>query len=314
MKRLVLSSVRSAEVKSLTLTSYAKLNLYLDILGKLPDKYHSILTLFERISLSDRINLKLLPDKEIRIIVSGGSSGLCANRRNLAYQAAGLLAREFGVRQGVEIRIKKRIPVAAGLGGGSSNAAAVLTGLNRLWKLNLGIERLVSVGRKIGSDVPFFLYNCSFACGSGRGDKIKALSLPARFWHVIAVPRIKVLSSRVYKKWDDLGKARPGSRKERAGLTTLQSKVKILQAALLKKDALLPEGLPFNSLESVTAEMYPAVRKIKSALSDYGVKAISMSGSGPAVFGLVSSRKEAYAVASKLRKFVSWDVFVAETV
>ncbi|MFH1338981.1 MAG: 4-(cytidine 5'-diphospho)-2-C-methyl-D-erythritol kinase [Candidatus Omnitrophota bacterium] len=301
-------------MKSLTLTSYAKLNLYLDILGKLPDKYHSILTLFERISLSDQINLKPLPDKKIRIIVSGGRLGLCTNRQNLAYQAAGLLARNFGIRQGVEIRIRKRIPVAAGLGGGSSNAAAVLKGLNRLWKLNLGIERLVSVGRKIGSDVPFFLYNCSFACGSGRGDKIKVLNLPVGFWHIIAVPRIKVLSSLVYKKWDDLRKGRPGLRKERAGLTTLQSKVKILQTALLKKDTLLLEGLLFNSLESITAAMHPAVRKIKSALSDYGVKEISMSGSGPAVFGLVSSRKEAYAVAGQLSNFVSWDVFVAKTV
>jgi 4-diphosphocytidyl-2-C-methyl-D-erythritol kinase len=299
-------------VKSLTLTSYAKLNLYLEIFGKLPDKYHSIFTLFERISLADQINLKLQPDKKIRIIVSGVRSGLSRNRQNLAYQAASLLKREFGILQGVEIRIEKRMPIAAGLGGGSSNAAAVLKGLNRLWKLNLGVERLASVGRKVGSDIPFFLYNCSFACGSGRGDKIKVLNLPVRFWHVIVVPRIKVHSWLVYKKWDELTKVK-GVEQKRLGLTTLQSKVKILKSALLKKDILLLDGLLFNSLEPVTSAMHPVIGKIKSALSNSGVEAISMSGSGPAVFGLVSSRKEAYAVARQLSKFVSWDVFVAKT-
>lgn len=299
-------------MKSLTLTSYAKLNLYLEIFRKLPDNYHSIFTLFERISLADQINLKLQPDKKIRIIISGVRSGLSRNRQNLAYQAASLLKREFGILQGVEIRIEKRMPIAAGLGGGSSNAAAVLVGLNRLWKLNLGVERLVSVGRKVGSDIPFFLYNCSFACGSGRGDKIKVLNLPVRFWHVIVVPRIKVLSSLVYKKWDELTKVKRVEQK-RLGLTTRQSKVKILKLALLKKDMLLLDGLLFNSLESVTSAMHPVVRKIKSVLSNFGVEAISMSGSGPAVFGLVSSRKEAYAVARQLSKFVSWDVFVAKT-
>ncbi len=304
-------------MKSLTLTSYAKLNLYLEILGKLPDEYHSIFTLFERISLADQINLKLLPDKKIRIIVSGVRSGLSRSRQNLAYQAASLLKREFGILQGVEIRIKKRMPVAAGLGGGSSNAATVLKGLNRLWKLNLGVERLASVGGKVGSDIPFFLYNCSFACGSGRGDKIKVLNLPVRFWHVIVVPRIKVHSQLVYKKWDELTPPfQQGSKsigQERAGLTTLQSKVKILKSALLKKDILLLDGLLFNSLEPVTSAMYPVIGKIKSVLSNSGVQVISMSGSGPAVFGLVSSRKEAYAVARQLSKFVSWEVFVAKT-
>ena len=308
-------------MKSLTLTSYAKLNLYLEIFGRLPDKYHSIFTLFERISLADQINLKLQPDKKIRIIVSGVSSGLSCSRQNLAYQAASLLKREFGILQGVEIRIKKHMPIAAGLGGGSSNAAAVLKGLNRLWKLNLGVERLASVGRKVGSDIPFFLYNCSFACGSGRGDKIKVLNLPLRFWHVIVVPRIKVHSRLVYKKWDELTNQKKFSIKDNkvmeyrkgAGLTTLQSKVKILKSVLLKKDILLLDGLLFNSLEPVTSAMYPVIGKIKSVLSDSGVQVISMSGSGPAVFGLVSSRKEAYAVARQLSKFVSWDVFVAKT-
>jgi 4-diphosphocytidyl-2-C-methyl-D-erythritol kinase len=285
----------------------------LEILGKLPDKYHSIFTLFERISLSDKINLKLLPDKKIRIIISGVCSGLSRNRQNLVYQAASLLKRKSGILQGVEIRIEKRIPIAAGLGGGSSNAAAVLKGLNRLWKLNLDLKHLVSLGRKIGSDIPFFLYNCSFAFGSGRGDKIKVLNLPVRFWHVIVVPRIKVLSWLVYKKWDELTKVK-GAGQKRLGLTTRQSKVKILKSALLKKDMLKLRGLLCNSLEPVTAAMHPTIGKIKSVLSNSGVEAISMSGSGPAVFGLVSSRREAYAVARQLSKFVSWDVFVAKTV
>lgn len=301
-------------MNTLSLTSYAKLNLYLEILGKFPDKYHSIFTLFERVNLADQIRLKLLPDKKISIILPAGNSGLPKNNRNLVYQAANLLNRQFGIRQGVQIRIRKRIPIAAGLGGGSSNAACVLAGLNRLWKLNLGLEDLVKIGREIGSDIPFFLYNCSYAFGTSRGDEIKVLKLPVKLWHIIVVPRIKVLSYSVYKKWDMLTKANLKAVHKKAGLTSRQLMVKILTSALLKKDIILLSNLLFNSLEPVTEALHPIIKKVKFILSDLGVKAISMSGSGPGIFGIVTSRKEAYAIARQLSKLVSWDVFVARTV
>ena len=292
-------------MRILNLTSYAKLNLYLEIIRKRPDNYHSIFTLFERINLADQIRLKLLPQREIRIIASGFSLPL--GRNNLAYQAASMLQREFGLSEGVEINISKHIPVCAGLGGGSSNAAVVLAGLNRLWKLNLKIRQLVTLARRIGSDVPFFLYNSSFACATSRGERIKVLRLPVKLWHVIVVPRVKILSSLIYKKWDESGKG--------VAMRNHQSIIRILKSALLKKDILLLSKLLFNSLEEVSSAMYPVIRKVRFALSDLGLKAISMSGSGSAVFGLVSSRKEAYAIARQLKtKLDNWDVFVANTI
>ena len=294
-------------MRSLNLISYAKLNLYLEVLGKHPDNYHSISTLFERISLFDQIRLRLLPQREIRIVSS--NSSLPLGRKNLAFQAASLLKREFKVSQGVEINIKKHIPVACGLGGGSGNAAAVLIGLNRLWKLNLKVNQLVSLGRLIGADIPFFIYDCSFAWGTHYGDEIKVLKLPVKLWHIIVVPRIKVLSSLIYKRWDE-------STAKTTGRTSLhQSLLRMLKSGLLKKDFLKLKLLLFNSLERVSSAVYPVISRVKSLLSDLGLEAISMSGSGPAVFGLVSSRKEAYAVARQLKvKEENWDVFVARTV
>ncbi len=293
-------------MKSLNLTSYAKLNLYLKILRRRVDNYHSILTLFERVNLSDQIRLKLLPQREIRISLSGLS--LPKGPGNLAYRAASLLQRRFKVGRGVQIHIRKRIPVSSGLGGGSSNAAVVLSGLNRLWRLNLTVKQLAALARQIGSDVPFFLHNTSFAYGTHRGDEIKVLRLPVKFWHIIVAPRIKILSSSVYKGWDR-------RHKRGTGLTNQRLIIRILKSALLKKDILLLSRLLLNSLEEVSAAIYPAVRRVRTALSDLGLEAISMSGSGSAVFGLVSSRKEAYAVARQLKaKSGDWDVFVARTV
>jgi 4-diphosphocytidyl-2-C-methyl-D-erythritol kinase len=315
-------------VKSLNLTSYAKLNLYLKILGRRADNYHSILTLFERVSLSDQIRLKLLPQREIRISLSGLS--VPQGPDNLAYQAASLLQRRFQVARGVQIHIRKHIPLSSGLGGGSSNAAVVLSGLNQLWRLNLKVKQLVALGRQIGSDVPFFLHNTSFACATHRGDEIKVLRLPVKLCHIIVVPRIKIASSLIYKKWDQgpnldrkplRGLTPPfqqggvGVGKERAGLTNHRLIIRILKSALLKKDILLLSRLLFNSLEEVSTAMYPAISKARLALSDLGLEAISMSGSGSAVFGLIFSRKEAYALARQLKeKSRDWDVFVVRTV
>ncbi|MFC1658478.1 4-(cytidine 5'-diphospho)-2-C-methyl-D-erythritol kinase [Candidatus Omnitrophota bacterium] len=297
-------------MKSLNLTSYAKLNLYLEVLGKRPDNYHSLFTIFERISLSDRIRLKVLPEGVIRIVSS--CPGLPLGSKNLAYQAASILKQKFAVRQGVEIKIEKHIPLAAGLAGGSSNAAAVLAGLNKLWRLKLGFGELMAIARRLGSDVPFFLHNRSFAFAKQRGDKIDGLSLPVQLWHVVVVPPVKISSAIIYKEWDKLAESTQG---QRLGLTKPQTVIKILKKAVLSKDISALGRLLFNSLEQASAALYPVINKIKKVLSELGLEATLMSGSGPAVFGLLSSRKEAYSTARKLKaKKGNWDVFVAKTV
>ena len=292
-------------MKSLSLYSYAKLNLYLRILKKRSDNYHSIFTIFERINLSDKIKLRLLPKKEIRLVQEGCS--LPRGSRNLAYQAARLLKKEFDIQQGVEININKHIPISSGLGGGSSNAACVLRGLNQLWKLNLKKNQLVKLGQRIGADVPFFLHNTSFAYGTARGDKVKPLRLPVKLWHLIVVPMVRISSLMSYRKWDEVGCG--------TELTNPKSIIKIFKRALLKKNIILLSKILYNSFEDISAVKYPVIRKIRLVLSDLGLKAILMSGSGSAVFGLVMSRKEGYGIVRQLRKrFDDWDVFLARTV
>lgn len=293
----------------LTLNSYAKLNLYLEVLSRRKDSYHNIKTVFERIDLHDKIILRARQDKEIKIFCS--SPGLPKdNLKNLAYCSAKLLQESLHFERGADIRIIKRIPVAAGLGGGSSNAAAILVGLNKLWRLNLSRNKLVTFARKIGSDVPFFAYDIPFAQGQARGDRIKPLKVlnNVRLWHILVVPKIKVLTAQVYKKWDNL----------KAKLTRPKYDVKILNLALKKKDTALMNQTLFNSLEQVSARLYPEVMDIKEKLTQIGVKSILMSGSGPAVFGVVSSRKEAVSLCRQLRGDLkkenrSWQVFVTGT-
>jgi 4-diphosphocytidyl-2-C-methyl-D-erythritol kinase len=286
--------------------SYAKLNLYLAVLNKRKDNYHNIRTVFERIDLSDRIILKSRPDKKIRIICENPE--VPKDSSNLCYRSARLLQGNLNISCGAEIKITKRIPVGAGLGGGSGNAAAVITGLNKLWRLNLPRPRLVQLARRIGCDVPFFIYDTSFALGEERGDRIEPLSRlkNARLWHILVVPRIKVSTPLIYKKWDA---------NKKAGLTRPGYDVRILNLALRKNDLSLLGRALFNSLERITAVLYPEVQRIKERLKDSGVKAILMSGSGPAVFGVVSSRKEAVSLSKQLKEEEgSWQVFVTRTV
>ena len=291
-------------MRSLTLKSFAKLNLFLKVLNKRPDNYHNIETLFERISLYDTITLRLRSDGIINITCD--NPDLPTDEANFCYKSAKVLQDKYKVKEGVDIRIVKRIPVSAGLGGGSSNAATTLIGLNRLWRLNLSLNRLVSLSKQIGCDVPFFIYDSSFAFGLNRGDKIVPLNAlkDLRLWHILIVPKITVSTPFVYNKWDAF-----------SGLTTSTHDVKIITSALRIKAVSLLPALLYNGLEDVTLRFYPEVRRVKKKLVHLGLKSILMSGSGPAVFGLVSSRKEAVRVTNEARKpDRSWRIFVISTV
>lgn len=293
----------------LVINSYAKLNLQLAILGKLPYGYHDLETVFERIDLHDRIILKPLSDKKIEVICD--YPGVPNNSSNLAYKSAKLLQDEFNLNKGARIEIIKSIPVGSGMGGGSSNAAAVLTGLNTFWKLKLKQSHLIFFAKQLGSDVPFFIHNTAFGTGTGRGDQItviKALS-KQRFWHILVVPRIKVSTPLIYKKWDELN----SNMNKIVRLTTPGYNVKILTSALKKKDLFLVNNTLFNNLEEAAIKLYPCINRVKEKLGELGVKAILMSGSGPSVFGIVSSRKEAVNLSVKLKKEQFWRIFIART-
>lgn len=297
-----------------TLFSYAKLNLYLAVLRKRKDSYHSIKTLFERISLADKITLKQRRDNKIRVFCR--YPGVPKDSSNLTYRSAKLLQDSFGIREGVDIKIIKRIPVASGLAGGSSNAAAVLLGLNRLWRLNLKQAQLAELAAKIGSDVSFFIYDTAFAEGSRRGEKIKLLRplKGLRLWHILIVPKIKVSTRLIYKKWDNFA-AQKALNDKRAGLTRPNSSVKMLSLALKRKDFAAISGTLLNDLQEVSVKLYPQIKEAQERLKFLGLKAISMSGSGPAVFGILSSRKEAESLYRHLAQEKNpWRVFIARTI
>jgi 4-diphosphocytidyl-2-C-methyl-D-erythritol kinase len=309
----------------LTLNSYAKLNLYLEVLHKRKDNYHNIKTIFERIDLADKIILKPRRDKKINIACS--VAAVPQDNSNLAWRSAKLLQDSFNIDKGANIKIIKRIPVGSGLGGGSSNAACVLAGLNKLWKLNLTQDKLAGLARKLGCDVPFFIYNSPFAQGGARGDRIKPLRVlrNVRFWHILVVPKIKVSTASIYKIWDKEPKTfklapppivrkKDYNKKLVGGLTKPKYNVNILILALKKNDISLIGGALFNSLELVTARLYPQINAIKEKFIQLGAKSILMSGSGPAVFGIVSSRKEALTLCRQLKSNSSFgEVFVSRT-
>lgn len=285
--------------------SYAKLNLYLAILGKRRDGYHNLSTVFERISLSDRINVTCRRDGLIK--VGCASKDVPCDTSNLAYRAAKLLQEEFRIKNGANIKIIKRIPVGAGLGGGSSNAACVLLALADLWKLRISRKRLAGLAVRLGADVPFFVYGAPFAAAGGIGDKVRPVSglNNIKLWHLLVVPRLKVPTPHIYREWD----------KARVRLTRQGNDVKMLTLGLKKKDFTLVNKTLFNNLEAVAVRFYPVIAGIKEELARAGCKSVLMSGSGPAVYAIFPSRKEA---VSRYKQFKiehrGWRIFLCSTV
>jgi 4-diphosphocytidyl-2-C-methyl-D-erythritol kinase len=280
-------------VAKVKLDSFAKVNLLLSVRPRRRDNYHGITTVFQRISLKDTITLQSRKDNLIKITTNDRK--LACGKTNFVWQAVELLRKMSGLNRGLSIRITKRIPLGSGMGGGSSNAASVLVGLNRLWGLGFSQRRLSALGAKIGSDVPFFIYNCPFAIGRGRGEKITPLKRlkNAKLWQVIVIPGINVSTALIYRKWDQLKSLR---------LTRGKSNVKLISLALEKNDISLLNRAISNSLEPVTEKLFPEVKRTRQRLFALGLRFNMMSGSGPAVFSIVSSKKEALSFQKRIRK------------
>ena len=173
----------------------AKINLYLEITGKRDDGYHNLETVFQAINLEDKLSLELTKEKSIEITCHHPDVPLDSS--NLAYRAASVLLDKLKIRVGLRIGLEKQIPVAAGLGGGSSDAASVILGLNSLLGLNLAKEKMFEIASEIGADVPFFILEEGCALGRGRGDELTVLDKVPEVWYVIAHPNIKI-SARVH--------------------------------------------------------------------------------------------------------------------
>lgn len=265
----------------------AKINLTLDVLRKREDGYHEVEMIMTMVDLADRIEMQELPRDTI--IISSQAGYIPLDEKNLAFQAAKLIKDRYEVKQGVYIHLDKKIPVAAGLAGGSSDAAATLRGLNRLWKLGISDEELRVLGAELGSDVPFCVSGGT-AVARGRGEKLEYVDSPPGCWVVLAKPPINVSTADVYGKL-------------RADRINRHPDTNAVLRALRQKDFhAMCAGLG-NVLEEVTLSLYPEVRQLKNCMERLGADGVLMSGSGPTVFGLCAKESKAIRVYNGLRGF-----------
>ncbi len=283
----------------LRLFSPAKINLYLHVLGRRPDGYHDLDTLFERISLCDTLTLRKIPSG-VRLRCS--ACGIPKGSGNLAVKAARLLQDKYLIKSGVEITLQKKIPVSAGLGGGSSNAATALVGLNRLWRLRLSRQKLIELAGQLGSDVPFFVLDTPFARGTGRGEVLKRVQGPRKkLWHCLVKPSFGISTRQAYTGISRF-------------LTPPKGDVRMLLRLLETGDQEPLSGLLTNSLELALNKRLKTISGIKKKLVLEGAFASLMSGSGSTVFGLFRTEKEARRAAARLKKANrAWRVYTVST-
>ena len=277
----------------------AKLNLYLRVVGKRPDGYHEIETLFERIDLADELTFEVQPDGPT---LTCTEPTLSCGDDNLILKAARLLQAASGTSRGARIHLVKHIPIAAGLGGGSSDAATTLGGLNTLWGLSLDRPRLMQLAAQLGSDVPFFLSGTPFAVGRGRGERCEPLADSPPLAHVLVVPSERLSSSEVYAG-------------AQIGLTASTPSITMVKHAL-RNGSLdeLAHGL-WNDLEPEAIRRCPVIATIHASLRECGCLGTLVSGSGSAVFGLCADSAHAQGVAARMRMGAagSWRIEIIQT-
>lgn len=265
----------------------AKINLMLDVLRKRPDGFHEVEMIMTMVDLADRLELSEL--KRDSIIISSQAGYIPLDEKNLAFQAARLIKDRYNVKSGVHIHLDKRIPVAAGLAGGSSDAAATLRGLNRLWHLEIPAQELQELGAELGSDVPFCVTGGT-ALATGRGEQLTPIPNPPQCWVVLAKPPINVSTAEVYGR-------------VRANNIAVHPSALQMQDAIRTGDfAAVCAGLG-NVLEDVTLKLHPEVQQLKEAMVKLGADGVLMSGSGPTVFGLVSKQSKVARIYNGLRGF-----------
>jgi 4-diphosphocytidyl-2-C-methyl-D-erythritol kinase len=265
----------------------AKINLLLDVIRKRDDGYHEVEMIMTMVDLADRLEMEELPRDQIVLTSQAGFIPL--DEKNLAFQAARLIKERYSVSRGVYFHLDKRIPVAAGLAGGSSDAAAALRGLNRLWQLGLTLQELEALGSELGSDVPFCIRGGT-AIARGRGEMLESIGPPPQCWVVLAKPPINVSTADVYGKF----KANEGQ--SHPSITGMLDAIR-RQSFQGMCDAL------GNVLETVTLDSYPEVRQIKECMVKLGADGVLMSGSGPTVFGLVAKETKLARIYNGLRGF-----------
>lgn len=294
-------------MNTLEIAAPAKINLFLKIINKRKDGYHTIESVFEKISLCDRLYLKRHRNNEI--VVASNSPRLSSlGKNNLVYKAADYLRRKTKAREGVFIYLEKNIPLGAGLGGGSSDAAAAIKGLNRLWQLGLSTPRLIELAGAIGSDVPLFIPHSRFLIGTGRGDRVRGIAVADSFrlWHILIIADVSVSTPYAYSLFDKYfceRPTRPGGLHfaEKMKLTIPGYSANIITHALLKKDVSLLNYYSYNSFKDIVINRFPQIARLKKKLEALTTETIHLSGSGSSLFITLARRKEAERLVKKIR-------------
>lgn len=273
----------------MNIRAYAKINIGLHILGKRPDGYHNIETVFRLIDLYDE--LEFVQGDE-GITFNSNSPLLANNDTNLVIRAAHLLRDLTGIHMGVEITLKKQIPLGAGLGGGSSDAAAVLKGLTKVWSLDISTEELQTVSATLGSDVPFF-FTSHTAYATGRGERLTPFPLDIPYWILVVTPNIHVSTAWAYSSI-------------RISQTMKRPDLRGLLESSIDKPEILRSTLR-NDFEEPVFKEFSDISKLKETLLLAGADVALMSGSGSSVFGFFASQERAQHVRSELsgKYFVS---------
>ena len=267
--------------------AFAKVNLFLEIIKKRSDGYHEIRTVFQTISLADEL---ILEKTDEGIIINCQDNNIPCDENNLIYKAAKLIKEISGYNKGINIILKKNIPIAAGLGGGSSDGAATIRGLNKLLKLNLTSSEMLEAAATIGSDVPFLLEGGT-VLAEGRGEKlIKFLPTPD-LWVVVIKPEISVSTGWAYKQWN------PGIKQ----CVNLENFISNLNRG---------KNLLFNSFEDIIEKHYPVIKTIKEKLDIIGATEHLLSGSGSSVFALTKK----FEIAKKIKEEFKESCFITKTV
>lgn len=265
--------------------AYAKINLFLNIVGKRFDGYHDLEMVMAPLELHDTLTFK--KNKTGEIVVTTSEHITDNQEENIVFRVAKLLQEEFNINKGVHIHIEKNIPVAAGLAGGSADAAATFRGLNRLWKLNLSREDMSKLGENIGADIPFCIHN-RLCIAKGKGEQLYFLEEQVKGHVLLVNPGIHVNTGEVFSKvTEELINER---------------KISNMTNAIYSNDYELIIKELYNVLEQITFESVPEVREIKNYLIDNGVRGVLMSGSGATVFALSRNKKKLENIQASLEE------------
>lgn len=273
----------------------AKINLGLDVLGNRADGYHELEMVMSSVDLADRLIMEEL--EEDKIIIETNKAFLPIDKRNNVYQAASIVKKRYGINKGILIRITKNIPVAAGLGGGSTDCAAALRGMDRLWQLGLTMPELIDIGMEVGTDVPYCIYGTT-AFISGKGEKVTPLRPMPQCWVVLVKPRLSVSTGKIFQEVDLDQLHHPD--------------IQELSDAILAEDYQRMIAAMGNSLESITIPKHPVVQQIKERMMKYGADVALMTGSGPTVFALCQKYSRAQRVYNALKGFCE-EVYLVRT-